>query len=120
MSRNGNRTVQISKAKLIKQITQNKDKHVELYGKAVEAYKINALKQLADLKSEAEKGNIKLSLNLVTPIDNSKHYDEILSMFEWEERESVELSQQEFNEYVLDKTESSRHAAFSNMTYLAG
>ncbi len=118
MSRNGNRTVQISKDKLILKIKENKKNHVESYEKAVIAYKKKALSQLEELKFAAENGDIKLKLDLTTPVDNSKHYDSIIEMFEWEERDSVELSQQEFNEYVQDKTESARFASMSNSMYL--
>jgi enoyl reductase-like protein len=118
MVRNGSRTVQISKSKLIEKIRENKKNHIESYEKAVIAYKKKALTQLEELKIAAENGDIKLRLDLTTPIDNSKHYDSIIEMFEWEERDSVELSQQEFNEYVQDKTESSRIASMSNSMYL--
>jgi enoyl reductase-like protein len=118
MVRNGSRTVQISKSKLIEKIRENKKNHIESYEKAVIAYKKKALTQLEELKIAAENGDIKLRLDLTTPIDNSKHYDSIIEMFEWEERDSVELSQQEFNEYVQDKTESSRIASMSNTMYL--
>ena len=32
--------------------------------------------------------------------------------------EEVELTQQEFNEYILDETEAARHAFLSNSMYL--
>jgi hypothetical protein len=118
MARNGSRTVQISKAKLIEKIKENKAKHIESFNKAVIAYKKKALTQLDELKAAAENGDIKLKLDLTTPIDNSTHYDSIIEMFEWEERDSVELTQQEFNEYVQDKTESARFAMMSNQMYL--
>ena len=118
MSRNGSRMVQISKSKLIDKIKENKENHIASYEKAVIAYKKKALKQLAELTTEVEDGSLEIRLDLTTPVNNAEHYDSIIEIFEWEERDSVELSQQEFNEYVQDKTESARFAAMSNTMYL--
>jgi hypothetical protein len=118
MSRNVDRTVKIKKVDLIEKIKENKLKHIESYEKAVIAYKKTALKQLGELTKEVNGGSLDIKLNLTKPIDNRDLYDTIIETFEWEVREEVELSQQEFREYVQDKTESSRQAMFSNTMYL--
>lgn len=118
MRRTGSRTVKVNKAKLIAKIKENKEAHIIAYAKAVEAYKKEALKQLAELTKKAEAGDTSLRLSLTTPIDNVKSYDKILDIFEWEIDEEVELEQKEFNEYVQDETESARHAMMSNSMYL--
>lgn len=112
------RTVRVEKVKLIKQIKDNKDIHIKEYDEAVIAYKKEALKQLGELETKANDGDMTLHLKLVTPINNSEKYDKILSQFEWEVKDIVELSQSEFNKYILDDTEFSRSAKFSNMSYM--
>jgi hypothetical protein len=118
MRRNGNRTIKVDKAKLINKIMENKAAHEIAYTKAVEAYKKEALKQLAELTEKVKNGSLDIRLNLTTPVDNRKNYDKIIDMFEWEVESQVELEQQEFNEYVQDETEFARHAHMSNSMYL--
>ncbi len=118
MRRNGSRTIKVKKADLIARIEENKATHIEAYAKAVEAYKKEALKQLADLTKRVENGDVNVKLNLTTPVDNRKNYDKIIDMFNWEVEDIVELEQAEFNEYVQDETEFARHAMMSNSMYL--
>ena len=118
MRRTGSRTVKVNKAKLIEKIKENKEAHIIAYAKAIEAYKKEALKQLSELTIKAENGETNLWLSLTTPIDNAKSYDKILDIFEWELDDVVELEQREFNEYILDETESARQAMVSNSMYL--
>ena len=118
MRQNGNRTIKVVKADLIKKIIENKEAHIEAYAKAEVAYKKEALKQLAELTDKVNKGDMTVRLNLTTPVDNRKNYDKITGMFEWDVEDEVELSQQEYNEYILDETEAARHALMSNSAYL--
>ena len=118
MRQNGSRVMTVKKADLIEQIIENKEAHIIAYAKAVEAYKAEALKQLKKLTDDVNNGSVTIKLNLTTPVDNRNNYDKIISMFEWDILEEVELTQQEFNEYILDETEAARHAFLSNSMYL--
>ena len=89
MRRNGNRIIKVKKAELIAKILENKAQHIESYGKAVIAYKKEALKQLADITKKVEAGDMKVRLNLTTPVDNSENYDKIIEMFKWEVEDIV-------------------------------
>lgn len=117
MRRNGSRTIKVNKQKLIDKIIENKAAHIISYDKAVIAYKVEALKQLAELTEKVEGGDMTVRLNLTTPIDNKENYDKIIDMFEWEVEEEVELEQSEFTEYVQDETEFARNAFMSNTMY---
>ena len=119
MGMNGSRAVLLTKAKLIARINENEKKHIIAYNQAVKAYKIEALKQLAELTKDAKSGIMSLRLNLITPVDNRKNYMKIREMFEWDNRDEIELEEQEFNEYVLDETEYSKHVHTSNSIYLS-
>ena len=118
MRQNGSRVMTVKKADLIARINENKEAHIIAYAKAVEAYKAEALKQLTNLTDEVNNGSLKIKLSLTTPVDNRNNYDKIIAMFEWDVLEAVELSQEEFNEYILDETEAARHAFLSNSMYL--
>lgn len=115
--RNGNRTIKVKKADLIAKIKENKKNHLVDYKKAVVAYKKEAIKQLKELTERAKGGEMNLHLKLVTPVDNSDNYDKILSMFEWEVDDIVELDQHEFTEYVNDETSFAVQAKMLNSTY---
>jgi hypothetical protein len=117
MQYNHNRTVKIKKNDLIQAIKKNRETHIEDFNRAVEAYKIEAIKQLKNGIREAKNGSLKVSLNLVTPIDRSAEYDKIIKIFEWEIANEVELTQKEFLEYVEDDNDYAKQALFCNSTY---
>lgn len=117
MRHTGNRTIKVEKAKLIQQIKENKERHIKEFENAVVAYKVEALKQLNEQIKKVEQGALDAILNLVTPVNNGENYDKIIEMFEWEVESEVELSQEEFNEYVQDETQFARDAKFSNTFY---
>jgi hypothetical protein len=119
MMRNGNRTIKVNKSNLIDKVKENKANHIKQYEEAKVAYRHEAAKQLRNLKKELNDGDLDLELKLVTPVDNSKNYDDIVDMFQWEEDNLVELSQSEFTEYIQDKTSFANEARFSN-TYYSG
>ena len=113
----GNRTIKVQKEKLIAQILENKEQHIKEYGEAVIAYKEEALKQLTVQTSRVKEGALDAELDLVTPVNNADNYDKIVEMFQWEVEKVVELSQNEFNEYVQDETEFAVAAKYSNTFY---
>ena len=117
MLRTGSRTIKVKKKDLIARIKENKEKHIELYEKAVVAYKATALEQLQHLTDKVNNGSLNIALQLVTPINNSEDYDSIIEMFEWEVDEEVELGQDEFRQYVQDETTFAQQAFMSNMSY---
>ncbi len=119
MRTHGNRTIKIKKNDLIVQIEENKMAHIEEYDLAVIAYKKEALKQLKKLITKVESGEIdNIRLDLTKPVDNRENYDKVIEMFIWEVEDFVELSQDEFKEYVQDETSNSQSAKFSNTMYL--
>lgn len=113
------RVILVVKEDLIKQIKANKEKHQGEYATAVENYKKEAQEQLDEAAKRLAEGKYDLRLNLITPIDNSLEYDKLVTMFNWEIKNEVELSQGEFNEYVLDETNFARVSRASNTAYSA-
>ena len=82
MRQNGNGTIKVDKVDLIAKIEENRENHIKSYTKAVKAYKKEALKQLKELTANVKSGDIKVSLDLTTPIDNKENYDKIIEMFD--------------------------------------
>lgn len=117
MRNNGSRTIEVDKLKLIEKIKENKENHIKEYEKAIKAFKIEALNQLEEMKSKVENGELKIQLNLTSPVNNKDNYDKIIEMFEWEVKDIVELEQSEFLEYVQDETHFALIARNSNQMY---
>lgn len=111
------RTIRVNKADLIKKIQENKTNHVKDYNEAIVAYRQEAEKQLNEQLTELGKGSLKIRLNLTQPVDARDEYDKILQVFQWEVDDIIELSQGEFNEYVLDETPNIIMAKLQNSAY---
>ena len=60
------------------------------------------------------------SINLAEPVDHTADYDRILAMLEMSVDDTISLSAQEFNQYVLDNWELSRLASYTNQSYAVG
>lgn len=112
-----NRTVTINKDKLVEKIKEKKEAHIKEFKEAVEAYRVEASRQLEQQKSKLAEGSLNIVIHLTTPVDRSAEYDKIVEMFNWEVKEEIELTQAEFNEYVHDDNDQSRAAKFSNSFY---
>lgn len=112
-----NRTVKISKSKLIEKIKENKIEHIKDYQEAVKAYIEEANKQLLKAKSELDNGSFTIGIRLTTPVNREEEYDKVIEMFNWEVQDEIELTQSEFNEYVHDDNDSSRSAKLANSSY---
>ena len=114
----GNRTIKVKKSDLINTLKKNQKKHIKQFGKAVVAYKREVSKQLNKLHEKNEKGELDIRLDLVKPVNKQKNYTKIIEMFDWELDDEVELSQDEFKEYVQDEFGFAIQARLSNSTYL--
>ncbi len=118
MRQHGTRIVKVQKSELITKIKENKKNHIEMYEKAVVAYRKVALKQLEEQTQRVKEGELDATLRLVTPENREKDYDKLLLMFEMEVEDVVELEQSEFNQYVHDEFDFAVRAMMSNRTYL--
>ena len=112
------RMIKVDKTKLIDTIKINKKEHVSEFNEAVVLYKKEALKQLKVQTENAKSGTLDIRLHLVSPVNREENYDKLISMFDWELEGEVELSQGEFNEYVLNETSFAKSAKLANSTYL--
>lgn len=118
MRHNANaRMIKVDKSKLIEKIKLNKQNHIAEYNQAVLDYRAEAEKQLKEQMEALAAGSLKIKIQLVTPVNEEAEYDKLLQMFDWEVESLVELSQGEFNEYILDETPFALQAKMSNSTY---
>lgn len=54
---------------------------------------------------------------MTTPENKEEDYNKLITQFEWELSDTVELSQDEFNDYVHDDFDFARQARLSNKFY---
>lgn len=109
--------IKVKKSDLIERIQANKEQHTKDFKAAKAAYKKEALRQLEELKRKVEEGALDIRLNLVSPQDVAEKYDQKAEMFQWEVADEVELTQDEFKDYVQDDFDFARTAKFANMSY---
>lgn len=123
------RTVTVSRDKLLKTLEENRTKHVAEYREALVGYKKAASgaleKQIAKAKKAIEesaeillnrieqfdpedplKNQVvvldRFSFNLEVPQNHERSYDVAIAMAQWEEGDTIELKQSEFQCFVLD------------------
>jgi hypothetical protein len=111
------REITLNKENLIEKIKDNKAAHIADYHEGIKSYKVEAKKQLEKQLKELADGSISVRIDLITPVNKSDEYDKVLSMFEWEESDSVVLSESEFKHYVLDEAPFAINAKFLNSSY---
>lgn len=113
------RKVSVKKSELLEKIKANREQHIIDFEQALIDYKVEALKQLKELTKKVTNGETRLYLSLVTPVNKKVEYDKLITMFEMETADIVELEQYEFNQYVFDETDFAKEAKFANMTYFS-
>lgn len=101
------RSVKIRKAELLTTLEHNRAKHVADYQTAIQVYRDDAIESLKKLvkKAQASKvgDEIELSVYLVVPRSYEEHYNTAIGMLKFSVDDTVELSMQEFQQYVEDK-----------------
>lgn len=120
MRHQSSRSIRVNKQELIDKIKANKAQHIKDYQEALDAFKLEADKQLVKAKETLDSGPdnyAKIVLKLVVPVNKADEYDKLVTMFEWDVNDEVELSQSEFNEYVLDESTFAVNARLMNSTY---
>jgi hypothetical protein len=116
--------VKMSKEVLLGAVKENKERHVALYNEAVTDYKTKSLELLAvkqkefkatadALKKKVENSDKPVLLTLPHsllnvsevkfPTSHEKDYDKIIRMLELSVDEQITLSDQDFEQYVLDQ-----------------
>ena len=99
--------MKFSVTNVLNSIKQNKKKHEQDLREAKENYKKKLISVLADALDEATlKGRLTEYLHLpALPPNHLDDYDRVISMLEQTSEDSVELTQKEYSQFVLDDWE---------------
>lgn len=114
------RTVRIEKEKLTQIVQKNRDNHRQIFEEATEGYRAKAIEELDKNLALAKAGKRFLTvLHLIEPVDQTREYDKVLRMLQLTEDTIIELTDQEFTCYVLDRWQWRDAFYVSNATYSA-
>ena len=138
------RTVTVDRLKLLDTLKTNRETHQREYRESVAGYRQAAIKELERQLAKAvrlvqENGSIirmkiekfdpddplddlvtvisSISFNLEVPKDHTKSYDVAIEMATWEVSETIELTQSQFQCFVMDDWEWKREFEGLNKTY---
>lgn len=113
--------IKVKKSNLIEKIKENKEKHKALVEKAKNGYIETMKKELNKLLRTVKQNKIIDLRHLYTfdqPIDKTPEYDTVLQMLEMSVDEEIEISHQEFLNFVEDKWDWTHQMLISNTKYL--
>lgn len=101
----GNSQVTVDKNKLLSMMRTNLTKHREQFLEAQEGYREEVIKRLDSMLQDArdKKKHIRVVVELEAPEDHSSEYETNIAMLEWSINETLTITQQQFNQFVLDK-----------------
>lgn len=112
--------VRIAKAQLVELIKKNRDEHREVFLKAQEGYREKAIAVLDEQLARARKAqgiDMAVIVGIVQPQDHTEDYDRVLEMLSLSVDDTIELTSEEFQNFVQDNWHWSRSWALSNSTY---
>lgn len=115
------RTVKVAKAEFIDKVTANKEKHRGNFELAQAGYREFLIAELDRRLDDAKRGlKIDHYIRLIEPEDHTDDYDTVLQMAAMSMDDILELTQQEFAQYVLDKWQWKQAWMENAQTYTAG
>lgn len=95
-------TVKVSRLELLNKVKENKVQHKKDYDEAMIAYTEQAIQAIETLLLSARNGNITHCINVVKPKEFLREYDRAITMLEMSKEEILEISSQDFNQFVMD------------------
>ena len=97
-------TVQIERKELLRILKENKEKHVQEYNEAIVERNIVVVEQMRELIVQFESGEKDLEhITFPLPKSQEKEYNKAIRMVELDVRDSIELSEHDFEQWVLDE-----------------
>lgn len=110
----------VNKQQLLETLRKNRERHIEIVKEAKAGYVAKAIGVLQAKMERLQRGHLeKLEFDLAPPRDCTDQYDSAIAMLEWNKAEEIELTEAEFQTYVLDKWRWQHDFLFSNSAYSA-
>jgi hypothetical protein len=113
------REVTVPKDKLLGTMKLNRDQHRAVFLKAQKKYRAAVISALDDRLQQAREGGvINLGFALPAPQDFTAEYDAAIAQIEWDMGDTVTLSEEDFNQFVLNQWSWARAFAASTELYV--
>lgn len=110
--------VKVHKTDLLQKLESNRKAHIEAYEEAVTGYKKLAQERVGDALSALRAGeDVDLNFNLPKPKSYEKEYDRVIEMVKMSVETELELSAQEFAQFVMDDWGWKQTFAATTMMY---
>ena len=112
-------TIYVEKARLLSALKENREKHGAAYEKAKAGYLKLAQRRLNEWLERLMNGELLDRAFLeAPPDDHTGDYDDVIQMMEWSQNDSIELTQGQFKQYVMDDWGWKDQWVTSNTAYL--
>jgi hypothetical protein len=112
-------TIQVDPDRLMLALEQNRSTHAEAYEKAKLGYIKVTTKQVEEYLTRLANGELLERAYLpAPPEDHTSDYDDAIEMMRWAKDDTIELTQQQFRQYVMDDWGWKDNWVTSNTAYL--
>lgn len=96
-------TVHVSTSELLAALEKNKEEHRTIFQEAMEGYKKKAIEILTANLDNIKSGKLdRLGINLTLPEDHTRDYERVIRMLQMHQNDYIDLSQEQFAQYVMD------------------
>lgn len=111
-------TIVVEKQRLVDILQVNRATHRQMFEEALAGYKKRAVELLEEHIERIKAGKVeRVYVALPEPADHTDDYDRALANLEWTIFDTVELSAQEFDQYVRDNWRWKQEFLTTNATY---
>jgi hypothetical protein len=95
--------VTVRKAELLERLTENRARHRELFEQACDGYRKQAIEAVEERVAQIRGGKlIALAFALPLPEDHTGDYDRAIMMVKMEVEDTIDLTESEFAQLVMD------------------
>jgi len=114
-------TVTVDRNDLLKRIKENREQHRSVFEAALKGYRTKVISELDKSLADAKAGrNFRTFIALAEPVDQTKDYDRIIGMLEMSVDQTIDLTEDQFSQYVLDDWSWKRNFTEINTSYIQG
>jgi hypothetical protein len=112
------KTVKVNKSALLSAVSENRDGHRKIFEEAVAGYKAEATRLLEGHLARIKDGKlVAVFVQLPVPLDHTRDYDRVLRMVNMSVDPEIELTEQDFAQYVMDDWMWKREFLNTAVTY---
>lgn len=112
-------SITVDKSALLAKLKTNRDEHHGIFERAQEAYREKVIEALDRALADAKEGRgLRTVVSLPVPEDHTAEFDRAIEMLDWEQGDSVVLSEYEFQQYVQNEWSWRRTFAANTASYV--